>query len=80
MLYMAALRTQIYLTEEQRRRLDSLRRTRGESLAELIRDAVDDFLDREGLDPGMSLEQTFGAAPDAEVPDRADWSTRPAVG
>lgn len=68
--------TEIYLTEEQRRRLDSLRRSRGESLAELIRVAVDDFLDREGLGPDASLEQTFGVVPDAAVPDRGEWPGR----
>ena len=76
MLYMAALRTQIYLSEEQRRRLDLLRRARGDSLAELIRTAVDDYLDREGLEPEGALELTFGAAPEAEGAPRAEWAER----
>lgn len=76
MLYMAALRTQVYLTEEQRERLDALRRARGESLAELIRDAVDSYLDREGLDRDAALELTFGAVPGAQVPAREEWGER----
>jgi hypothetical protein len=73
-LYMPALRTQVYLSEEQRRRLDLLRRARGDSLAELIRAAVDDYLDREGLEVGDALELTFGAAPEAEAALRDEWS------
>ena len=75
-MYMAALRTQIYLTAEQRERLDALRRSRDESLAEVIRAAVDEYLDRETLDRGSALELSFGAAPDAEVPGRDEWAGR----
>lgn len=76
LLYMAALRTQIYLTAEQRERLDALRRSRGESLAELIREAVDGFLESEALEPEAALELSFGAAPGAEVPSRSEWEAR----
>lgn len=76
LLYMAALRTQIYLTAEQRGRLDALRQSRGESLAELIRAAVDEFLDRERLDLATALELSFGAVPGLEVPPRSEWGER----
>ena len=41
---MAATRTQIYLTAEQRKRLDELGRREGKTLAQVIREAVDAFL------------------------------------
>ncbi len=78
MLYTAALRTQVYLTREQRARLDALSEARGESLAELIRDAVDEFLTSERLDPEAALASSFGAAPMAEVPGRRQWRERAA--
>ena len=77
---MAALRRQIYLTQEQRERLDLLARTRGESLAELIRNAVDGYLDQESLDPGAALELSFGAVPDAAAPPRSEWAGRESTG
>lgn len=38
------IRTQIYLTEEEHRKLHQLSRRRGTSLSELIRDAIDRML------------------------------------
>lgn len=73
---MAALRTQIYLSAEQRDRLDLLRHSRGESLAELVRAAVDEYLDREGPTAEEALAATFGAAPEAEAVDRSEWRER----
>lgn len=73
---MAAVRTQIYLTQAQRQRLDALRRRRDVSLAEVIRDAVDEFLEREGLGPEETLAVTFGAVADLTVPDRGEWASR----
>ena len=72
----AALRTQIYLTAEQRQRLDALRQSREVSLAELIRVAVDDYLDREQLDRDAALELTFGAVPEAAAAGREEWGAR----
>lgn len=73
MLYMAATRTQIYLTEEQRARLDALGRREGKPMAELIRAAVDEYLAHETPDVRSALDATFGAAPDLEVPARDEW-------
>jgi hypothetical protein len=39
------VRTQIYLTEDERDGLDAVARTTGKRQSELIRDAVDRFLD-----------------------------------
>jgi hypothetical protein len=71
-LDMAATRTQIYLTLEQRTRLDALGEQEGKGLAELIREAVDRYL-AERPDPAAALEQTFGSLPDLAVPDRREW-------
>jgi len=72
-LYMASTRTQIYLTERQRARLDELGRQEDKSLAELIREAVDLYLERGPVDLHQALSETFGASPRLEVPDRSEW-------
>ena len=41
-------------------------------MAEIVREAVDEYLGEEGH-PGEALTSTFGAAPDAFVPSRDDW-------
>jgi predicted transcriptional regulator len=71
-----ATRTQIYLSTEQRRRLDELRRVEGRSLAELIREALDAYLEREPGNPSAALAATFGALPDLDVPSRDEWDRR----
>ena len=75
---MAATRTQIYLTVEQRRRLDALARAEGITLAQVIRTAVDEYLDDAAPDPHEALKATFGAIPDLAVPDRREWDEREA--
>jgi len=70
---MAATRTQIYLTKGQRERLNELARRDDKSLAELIREAVDLYLDRGSVDLRTALHETFGACPDLEVPGRSEW-------
>jgi predicted DNA-binding protein len=73
-LYMAgALRTQIYLTREQRAKLDELRRREDKSLAELIRNALDAYVDDHLTDADEALETTFGAIPDLRTPSRDEW-------
>jgi len=69
---MSATRTQIYLSEHQRQRIDDLTRSEGISLAEVVRRALDAYLPV-SVDPTAALAETFGADPDAQVPDRADW-------
>lgn len=73
-LYMSgAIRTQVYLTEEQRVKLDELRRREGKTLAELVRDALDTYLPAKVPDADAALRATFGAVPDIAVPSRDEW-------
>ncbi|HMJ02666.1 MAG TPA: ribbon-helix-helix domain-containing protein [Conexibacter sp.] len=69
---MAATRTQIYLTTEQRERLDALARQHRKPLAELVRAAVDDYLEHTPS-PHQALDATFGVLPDLDVPPRSEW-------
>jgi predicted DNA-binding protein len=68
-----AVRTQVYLTEEQRARLDELARRQGQAMAQLIREAIDRFLAE-----GDDLDATFGSAPGigGRVPSRDEWERR----
>ncbi len=70
---MAATRTQIYLTRDQRERLDEVTRRQGKSLAEVVRQAVDEYLARSVLDLQSALDASFGSMPDLEVPPRDEW-------
>ena len=66
-------RTQIYLSDEQRRRIDELASAEGVTMAEIIRRAVDGYLDGQA-DSSAALSATFGAVPDPEVPSRDEWA------
>jgi len=70
---MPATRTQIYLTVEQRKRLDELARRRGEPLAQIIREAVDAYLAGAAVDAEAALAATFGRSPELAVPSRDEW-------
>jgi hypothetical protein len=70
---MSATRTQIYLTQEQRKKLDIRGRREDKTLAQLIREAVDRYLENEVGEPDAVLEATFGALPDLEIPSRDEW-------
>jgi Arc/MetJ-type ribon-helix-helix transcriptional regulator len=78
---MAATRTQVYLTEEQRRQIEELRAHDGRTLAEVVRAALDEYLatqgpraaDRELAERRRVLDETFGSVPDFPYPDRGDW-------
>lgn len=70
---MSATRTQVYLTEEQRRRIDELAAVRGVTLAEVVRSALDEYLDNELPDSGPILAATFGVAPQLSPPNRDEW-------
>ncbi|MGH9286318.1 MAG: CopG family transcriptional regulator [Acidimicrobiales bacterium] len=64
------MRTQVYLNDEQRARVDELAKRRNTTMAEVIRRAVDAYLE---LDD--DVDATFGAARGlrAGVPDRDEW-------
>ncbi len=70
---MAAQRTQIYLTKEQRAKIDRIRRREGKSLAEVVRDAVDAYVDQRDADLAAVLDATFGTMPDLSIPPRDEW-------
>ena len=75
-LYMAQapkLRTQIYVTAEQRHRLDEIARREDKAMAEVIREAIDAFLSGGPADPSRALDATFGASPNLTVPSRDEW-------
>ncbi len=73
-LYMASTRTQIYLTAEQRRKLESRRRRERRSLASLVRDALDAYLAEGAENTEEVLEETFGSLPSLRVPSRREWT------
>lgn len=77
-LYMPALRTQIYLTAEQREQLDEVAGREGKSLAQVIREAIDAYLDhRSDDDIEHAMEKTFGSVPDFSIPSRQQlWGSR----
>jgi hypothetical protein len=70
---MASTRTQIYLTDDQRRRLDARGRRTGAPMARMIREAVDAYLVDDRPDVEAILEETFGTLPELELPDRTEW-------
>lgn len=72
-LYMPSTRTQIYLTDEQRRRLDARGRRLGAPMARMIREAVDAYLADEGGDADAALDEAFGSLPDLVLPNRDEW-------
>lgn len=72
-LYMASTRTQIYLTDDQRRRLDARGRRSGQPLARMIREAVDAYLADDRPDVEVLLDETFGTLPELETPGRDEW-------
>ncbi|MEZ5176652.1 MAG: CopG family transcriptional regulator [Acidimicrobiia bacterium] len=70
---MSATRTQVYLTEKQRQRIDALAEADGVTMTEIIRRAVNSYLEDKTPDPKLALAATFGAVPDAAVPSRNEW-------
>jgi len=69
---MSPTRTQVYLTEEQRARIDRAAAAEGVTMAEVIRRAIDEYV-ADDHDPAAALTATFGAAPSAHVPSRDSW-------
>jgi predicted DNA-binding protein len=69
---MPATRTQIYLSEEQRRKIDAVAASEGVTMAEIVRRALDSYLSNE-TDVEAALAGSFGADPDASPPSRDEW-------
>ena len=70
---MAATRTQVYLTELQRQRIDELAGIEGVTLAEIVRRAIDAYFSSYIPDASASFSRTFGAVTDIQVPSRDEW-------
>jgi len=70
---MSATRTQVYFTEDQRRRLDAVARDKGTTLAAVVREAVDAYVALASPDTDRVLDESFGSMPDFAVPDRGGW-------
>jgi hypothetical protein len=77
-------RTNIYLTDEQRQRLDARARAEGVSRAELVRALLDRALDGGGselLDADLAaIEGSFGALTDEFSLDRRDGAREAHLG
>ena len=71
-----ATRTQVYFSEQQRKRIDAVRKQSGKSLAQIVREAVDLYLGEARPDARATLDTTFGGAAGLEVPNRAEWKRR----
>lgn len=69
----SAVRTQVYLTVEQRERIDELAARDGMTLAEVVRRALDHYFVDTGGDVQEALDNTFGAGPDVTPPTRDEW-------
>jgi predicted DNA-binding protein len=78
LMYMAATRTQVYLTAEQRQGLDRIVRRRGVPMAHVVREAVDRYLAESEPDLEEALAASFGSMPDLQVPARDEWDAGPA--
>ena len=72
-LYMPAIRTQIYLTDTQRDGLEELMKRDQKSMAQIIREALDRYLATMRPDPDDALDATFGSMPELTVPSRDEW-------
>ena len=62
----------MYLTADQRRMVDDIAQAEGITMAEVIRRALDAYLDTE-RESAVALAATFGADPDTAVPSRDEW-------
>ena len=81
------VRTQAYLTKSQKAQLQHISVVRGVPVAQLIREAVDEFLQHSKSDDAFeqALESAFGLWKDHEIEDsteyvrhlRDGWEARP---
>ena len=62
----------MYLTADQRRMVDDIAQAEGITMAEVIRRALDAYLDTE-RESAVALAATFGADSGAGVPSRDEW-------
>jgi predicted DNA-binding protein len=69
---MSMTRTQIYLPDELRARVDERAHAEGKTMAEVVRDAIEQYVEAP-LDPADALDSTFGSVPRVVVPSRDEW-------
>lgn len=62
----------MYLTKDQRRRIDEIARAEGVTMADVVRRALDGYLSAQ-RDTAADLAATFGADPGAGAPSRDEW-------
>ena len=67
-------RTQVYLTQAQRQRIDTPAEVEGVTLAEIVRRTLDAYLDEASPDPPPALTTTYAADPRAAAPARDEWA------
>ena len=78
------VRTQVYLTEEEKAGLESIALSQGKKQSDIIRNAVDDLLARQGsINKSEILDEIAGIwSGRKDLPDvrglRAGWKRRPA--
>jgi Arc/MetJ-type ribon-helix-helix transcriptional regulator len=66
-------RTQVYLTEEQKAALDDIAKMRSISMAEVVREAVSEYLDGRTSETRFAvLDETFGAVPEWQDADSVE--------
>jgi len=68
-------RTQIYLEDDQDRRLQARAKNEGTTKSAVIRQAIDEFLKRRSRRDELRshLDATLGSIPGIEVPSRDEW-------
>jgi predicted DNA-binding protein len=69
---MTMARTQIYLPEDLRARVDERALAEGKTMAEVVRDALELYVTAP-VDVDRALDSTFGAVPRVVVPARDEW-------
>lgn len=72
------IRTQIYLTDREKKGIEELARETGRSQSELIREAIDAYLEqRSEQQRGKRMEEAFGLWEDRDAVDirklRQEW-------
>ncbi len=67
-------RTQVYLTEEQKAALDDIAKMRSVSMAEVVREAVSEYLERKTSENRLAvLDETFGAVLEWQDADGVEY-------
>jgi predicted DNA-binding protein len=69
---MSMARTQIYLTDDLRARIDARARAEGKTMAEVVREAVERYVDEPAY-VEAALDATFGSVRRVLVPSQDEW-------